>query len=161
MRRLPSALRALLTDATLPKAGCKVGNDAMKLRRDFGVRCAALCELGPLANRTLHHGQRPWNLADLCEAALKRRLPKELRLSDWESAPLDPELLHYAALDAWASRAVCMELLRRLPPEQPSGGAGRCCGIPPDLLSATPIDPMESRRPPAPPPACAQRKTAS
>ena len=85
MRSFPAALAGLLEDGSLVKCGVKVGNDGLKLRRDYGVRPAGLCELTPLAHRALRgHGERPWNLADLCEALLARTLPKGLRISDWE-----------------------------------------------------------------------------
>ena len=90
MRGFPAALAALLEDATLPKLGVGISNDGLKLRRDYGVRCAGLVDLSPLAGRALADGARPRNLADLCERVLGRRLPKELRLSDWEARPLSP-----------------------------------------------------------------------
>ena len=113
MRGFPAALAALLEDATLPKLGVGISNDGLKLRRDYGVRCAGLVDLSPLAGRALADGARPWNLADLCERVLGRRLPKELRLSDWEASPLSPEQLAYAAADAVAAQRIYKELERR------------------------------------------------
>lgn len=113
MRGFPAALAALLEDATLPKLGVGISNDGLKLRRDYGVRCAGLVDLSPLAGRALADGARPWNLADLCERVLGRRLPKELRLSDWEANPLSPEQLAYAAADAVAAQRIYKELERR------------------------------------------------
>ena len=113
MRGFPAALAALLEDATLPKLGVGISNDGLKLRRDYGVRCAGLVDLSPLAGRALADGARPWNLADLCERVLSRRLPKELRLSDWEASPLSPEQLAYAAADAVAAQRIYKELERR------------------------------------------------
>lgn len=111
----PPRLRALLEDPRVIKSGCKVTNDALKLRRDYGVRCAGLLELGSLAALALPYGERPWALADLCASALRRRLPKERteRMSDWEGR-LSYEQLKYAALDAYASREVAVTMLRTL-----------------------------------------------
>ena len=44
---------------------------------------------------------------------LGHRLPKELRLSDWEVSPLSPEQLAYAAADAVAAQRIYKELERR------------------------------------------------
>ena len=71
------------------KLGVGISNDGL-LRRDYGVRCAGLVDLSPLAGRALADGARPWNLADLCERVLGRRLPKELRLSDREASRSRP-----------------------------------------------------------------------
>lgn len=146
----PPRLQRLLEDGALVKAGNKIGNDCLKLRRDFGLRVTSLLDLGELARRALAYGDRPWSLADLCEATLSRRLPKELRMSDWESSPLGAQLLEYAALDAWASREVCCALLRRLPPGAPgepgeSADARLLRAMPARLLEDTPADPMVNR----------------
>ena len=120
MPRFPERLRALLEDTAVVKTGCKVGNDALKLRRDYGVRVARTLDLGKIAAKALPYGDRPWSLADLCESVLHRRMRKDVRLSNWESRLTD-EQLSYAAADAWASRAVGVALLRRL--EAASGAA--------------------------------------
>lgn len=42
------------------QAGVGISNDALKLRRDYGLRCAGLLDLSQLAARTLADGARPW-----------------------------------------------------------------------------------------------------
>ena len=145
MRGFPAALAALLEDATLPKLGVGISNDGLKLRRDYGVRCAGLVDLSPLAGRALADGARPWNLADLCERVLGRRLPKELRLSDWEASPLSPEQLAYAAADAVAAQRIYKELERRWE-RRPTGraapaGAATFAGACAELMVAVPPAP--------------------
>ena len=145
MRGFPAALAALLEDATLPKLGVGISNDGLKLRRDYGVRCAGLVDLSPLAGRALADGARPWNLADLCERVLGRRLPKELRLSDWEASPLSPEQLAYAAADAVAAQRIYKELERRWE-RRPTGraapaGAATFAGACAELSVAVPPAP--------------------
>jgi hypothetical protein len=115
MGSFPQRLRELLEDSRVIKAGCKIANDALKLRRDFGIRCAGLVDLGRLAAVALRYGYRQWSLSDLCLTLTGRRLSKDERCTDWE-ARLTSEQLRYAALDAWASRNVCLALLRRMPP---------------------------------------------
>lgn len=115
--RFPTSLAALLQDEGILKTGLNIGNDALKLRRDFGIRTAGLVDLGKLAGQCLSHGNRAWNLADLVAETTGRRLPKELRMSDWEATRLSPEQLTYAARDAYASWLVCTRLLTRLRPD--------------------------------------------
>ena len=83
------------------QAGVGISNDALKLRRDYGLRCAGLLDLSQLAARALADGARPWCLAELCERVLRRRLRKcaELRTgSNWAAAQLTAEQLECAAL---------------------------------------------------------------
>jgi hypothetical protein len=192
MRRFPEALGRLLEAPGTLKAGCKVGNDAMKLRRDFDVCASGLVELGSpgLAARFMRHGERSWSLKEMCEAILHRTLPKELRMSDWEASWLSPEELQYgtpssrcagkaralqtmssavvaiishqlnraciaAALDAWASRAVAFELLRREVERDRRAVSGLDRALtdaewlrrilPSELVTHVPDDPMWSR----------------
>ena len=156
-RRLPASLVSLLEDPRVIKTGCKVANDALKLRRDFGVRTHGLLDVGKLAGEALTYGQRSWNLADLVAETVGKRLPKELRMSDWEAAPLSAEMLLYAAADAYASRLVCVALLRRLKPRVDAAGGGPPQGegeeaarllrnVPPALIEVTEADPMQAKR---------------
>lgn len=167
MRELPARLATLLEAEWIVKCGCKVKNDALKLQRDYGVRCSSLLDLGALAAAALPYGQRPWSLADLCVAAMGKRLSKDIRMSNWEAAPLSSEQIEYAARDAWVSRRVCLALLRRLEkrkekakqlekqqPPQPqhqqheavSSDAGCAACIPSELLETIGMDAVERRR---------------
>ena len=124
---LPPGLVALLEAPSIVKVGCKVRNDALKLQRDFGVRCAGLLELGALAGRALPYGAgRPWSLAELCSAVLHVQLRKDERMSNWEAAPLSGEQMSYAARDVFASRLVGVALLRRLGKK---GGSSRAASM--------------------------------
>lgn len=177
MREFPVALAALLEDARVIKTGCKIFNDALKLRRDYAVRTAGLLPLEKLAVRVV--SERPWSLNELSEHALGRRLRKgDVRMSHWEAASLSSEQVEYASLDAWASRAVSMVLLKRLPPPPPrvpaegaasaaaaTASGGTATDVPSStgrvdeevllraaahasLLEDTPADPMACRRHP-------------
>ena len=55
----------------------------------------------------------PKSLQGLVGIFLKQRLIKDMRVSNWEQDVLRAEQIHYAALDAWASRAVYMQLVER------------------------------------------------
>ena len=145
MPRFPAQLQALLEDRSVAKCGNKICNDALKLRRDFGVRTAGLLDLSKLAAKAI--SDRPWSLADLCEVTLRHSLPKELRMTDWEATRLDDQQVMYAAVDAYASRAIGVTLLRRLTPaqQQASGGEDVLLRGAASLLEDTPADPMLNR----------------
>ena len=125
MSRFPERLATVIEDRRVLKAGSKVLNDMHKLRRDFGLQAAGLLEHQRLAAAVLTYGERPWSLSELVETCLRRRLTKEerVRTSAWESKCLDDEQTRYAALDAWASRAVALELLSRWPRVRPATAA--------------------------------------
>ena len=125
MSRFPERLATVIEDGRVLKAGSKVLNDMHKLRRDFGLQAAGLLEHQRLAAAVLTYGERPWSLSELVETCLRRRLTKEerVRTSAWESKCLDDEQTRYAALDAWASRAVALELLSRWPRVRPATAA--------------------------------------
>ena len=115
MRRFPERLAMLIEDGRLLKTGCKIGNDMLKLQRDFGLMAAGVLEQHAMAAAALRYGQRPWSLGELCEEVLRHQLPKpSVRLGDWEASCLDEEQRDYAAKDAWASRMIGLDLLRRL-----------------------------------------------
>ena len=158
MKKILSSLIRLLEDPTILKVGCKVCNDALKVRRDFGIRTRGLVDLSKLASRCLHYGERPWSLADLVVETTGRQLPKDLRMSDWESSRLTAEQLTYAARDAFASRLVCVRMLSRLelehhqtrptvPPLVAESEESQLLRrIPAEFIEDTPVDPVESRR---------------
>ena len=139
MPQFPAQLQALLEDRSVVKCGNKICNDALKLRRDFGVRTAGLLDLSKLAAKAI--SDRPWSLADLCEVTLRHSLPKELRMTDWEATRLDDQQIMYAAIDAYASRAIGVTLLRRLTPaqQQGSGQVRRSCCAARRRCSRTPL----------------------
>jgi ribonuclease D len=121
MGRFPARLAQILASRDVWKLGIGIRNDAIKLQRDYGVRCDGLLDLKEVAVRVLPDGIRPWALADLCERTLERGLRKgagSARCGDWEATPLDDEALEYAALDAWAALAV-WEALRAKTPRPP------------------------------------------
>ena len=132
MARFPRALLRLLEDARVWKVGIGVLNDATKLRRDYGVCCRALLDVGDLARRVLAEGERTWSLSDLCARLDGKRLRKDraLRCADWEGR-LDAEAVQYAALDAWAGLHACHRLCLLEPPRaRPVPRHGLSCAGP-------------------------------
>jgi len=117
-RCCPPALRAVLSDATVAKAGVSVRNDALELYRwDCGgdpttrVRLRSRMDLGGLCGGT---DAVPRGLGTLSSDVLGLNLAKSRRLamSDWGRRSLTTNQVVYAARDAWVAATVYQALRR-------------------------------------------------
>ncbi len=105
--REKAALRHLLASKSL-KVGVGVGEDLHRLRYYFNISMGDnFCDLTKLAKQK---GVEAGSLRGLCATLLKKRLSKSVQLSNWARKDLSPQQVHYAALDAWASREVYLAL---------------------------------------------------
>jgi ribonuclease D len=89
------------------KAGIGVADDLRQLRKLFDFEAAAVVDLGALAKR---RGVEQTGLRNLAGIVLGFRIPKGKRTSNWAAARLTRQQIGYAALDAWAARALYLEL---------------------------------------------------
>jgi len=105
------ALRWLLEDENVIKAGVASNQDAQKIMRDFGIACAGIVDLSDMANRVLLPSMR-WSLAALVARVLKRTLPKPtgIRIGSWDAPVLNGDKVRYAAQDAFGSLMLWQEL---------------------------------------------------
>ena len=138
------ALRALLEDEGIGKAGVSAQGDAHKLAADYGVSCGGLLDLEQVAQLRLEAASR-WSLSALVARMLQRLLPKPaaLRISPWDAKHLTAEQIRYAALDAWASLAVYKRLVELpllppppAPPPLPESSLGSLISGPPVVIPA-------------------------
>jgi ribonuclease D len=109
LRALPRALRALMEDARVWKAGCGITGDAAKVHTDLGVRMTALYDTALVAPLL---GEYPApGLKGLC-AAFGRAIhkSKNVSTSDWSKRPLAKSQQEYAAQDAFASHWLVLRL---------------------------------------------------
>nr|GAT60892.1 nuclear transport factor 2 [Mycena chlorophos] len=120
MARFPRALRRVLEDATVPKAGVNILNDAKKIFKDYGIMMDGLVELGALARQAdpacVHvfgSGKRLVSLANLVKRYLNKTLDKnsDVRLNNWEKVDLPERMREYAANDAYSGYQVFAHLL--------------------------------------------------
>ena len=109
---MPAALRKLLEDSSIAKVGVASRGDATRLRWDYNVEVANVRSTDELAKNVLSLQKSGWKLKRLCDLLLGKELPKEKVVSHnmWETVPLPEDELNYAALDAFASVLVHMEL---------------------------------------------------
>lgn len=102
----PQAIRAILQEPNLTKAGVSVADDLRNLKKLFAFDEASVLDLGTVAK---HHGFRQSGVRNLAALVLGFRVPKGAKTTNWAASRLTPQQLLYAATDAW----VCRELYLR------------------------------------------------
>lgn len=117
-KKLPDSLLSILEDPSVIKVGQGIGLDLRDMREDFS-------NIGTVSNVVDLHkvasslNCQPKSLQGLVGMFLRKRLLKDMRVSNWESETLRVEQVQYAAIDAWAARAVFLEMQKReLNPEK-------------------------------------------
>jgi ribonuclease D len=115
---LPGSVRRILSDPSITKVGQGVTSDMQYLRSDFPSLATTplpgFIDLFPIGTRL---NCQPKSLQGLVALFLRKRLLKDMRISNWEDPILRAEQVQYAALDAWASRAVFLEMRSRFDPQ--------------------------------------------
>eukprot|EP00933_Yihiella_yeosuensis_P054599 TRINITY_DN53097_c0_g1_i1.p1 TRINITY_DN53097_c0_g1~~TRINITY_DN53097_c0_g1_i1.p1 ORF type:complete len:393 (+),score=69.89 TRINITY_DN53097_c0_g1_i1:60-1238(+) len=104
---LPPLLKRLIEDPAIQKVSQGALHEVNALRDEFGVSPQSFIDLHHIA---LHLRTTPRSLQGLAGLFLHKRLNKDQRLSDWEQSPLTQAQIEYAAIDAWASRQVLVEM---------------------------------------------------
>lgn len=108
---MPESLRRILEDGSILKVGQGIASDAEYLRSDFACLAGApLRGFVDLFRMSTHLNCQPKSLQGLVGLFLRKRLLKDMRVSNWEDTCLRAEQIQYAALDAWASRAVYLAM---------------------------------------------------
>lgn len=107
----------ILESRDVVKAGVSVADDLRKLGEMRHLVPAGFVDLADLSTRM---GIRNNGLRGLAAALLGGRISKGARTSDWSRERLSAAQIAYAATDAWVSREIYLELLRR----SPSGSRG-------------------------------------
>ena len=89
------------------KAGIGVADDLRQMKKLFAFEEANVVDVGALARR---HGVEQTGLRNLAGMVLGYRIPKGSRTSNWGAARLTRQQIAYAAMDAWAARALYLRL---------------------------------------------------
>lgn len=109
-------IEAVLSDASIVKAGAGIDHDLLELYDTWeGLKAESRLELGGIGSDQSVHSSM--GLQRLTRSVLQVDLPKSKRLamSDWSQVPLTDMQLRYSARDAWAGAAIVDELARRDP----------------------------------------------
>jgi ribonuclease D len=102
-----AALRAIFEDPLLTKAGIGVADDLRQMKKLFAFDEANVVDVGTLAKR---QGVEQTGLRNLAGILLGYRIPKGSRTSNWGASRLTRQQIAYAAMDAWAARALYLRL---------------------------------------------------
>jgi hypothetical protein len=110
---MPEFVRNILSDPNIIKVGQGISSDTRSLAEDFDniadTSFQGLVDLYTIGTRLKC---QPRSLQGMVGIFLRRRLLKDMQVSDWEAPVMRAEQVQYAALDAWASRAVFLEMQR-------------------------------------------------
>ncbi len=111
------ALRRLLSDRQIVKAGVSVSDDIKKLNEVFPFKPGGFVELAHMAAEA---GIKNAGVRGLAALLFGFRISKSNKCSRWDSPKLGRAQIFYAATDAWACRRIYFAL------SGPAhGGAGR------------------------------------
>lgn len=102
-------LAAILEDPRIRKVGVAIQHDVVGLRRTHPFTPRGFAEIGELARGLGVHNT---GLRTLCAMFLGFRVAKGAKTSNWANATLTDSQIVYAATDAWASRALYVEMAR-------------------------------------------------
>ncbi len=109
---LEKPLLQLLSSRNVIKVGAAVRDDLRALKQLRKFTPGGFVELQNLAPL---FGITDKSLRKLGAIALRIRISKAQRLSNWEARQLTPAQQMYAATDAWIGRAIYMEFMKRRP----------------------------------------------
>ncbi|KAF8974977.1 hypothetical protein BGZ46_009537 [Entomortierella lignicola] len=123
MNRFPSVLARILEDKHVLKVGVNIRNDGTKIKRDWGVGCASLVELGVISLQVqdnLEKQRKVRSMDKLSRELLGHAVEKVAitRMGDWQRKHLSPSQLAYAANDVFITYEVADRLkqLQRVRP---------------------------------------------
>jgi ribonuclease D len=102
-----TTLREIFQSPLFVKAGIGVADDLRQMKKLFAFEEANVVDVGTIARR---HGVEQTGLRNLAGIVLGYRIPKGSRTSNWGAARLTRQQIAYAAMDAWAARALYLRL---------------------------------------------------
>eukprot|EP00112_Aurelia_sp_Birch-Aquarium-sp1_P021840 Seg5975.1 transcript_id=Seg5975.1/GoldUCD/mRNA.D3Y31 product="Werner syndrome ATP-dependent helicase" protein_id=Seg5975.1/GoldUCD/D3Y31 len=111
MNGFPIALKSLVEDATIIKAGVGIRGDMSKISLEYKLKPDGVADLSTMLNEIKSINEN-WSLNGMLVHLLKKRLNKDptIRCSNWERYPLTHDQLEYAATDAYASWLLYCEI---------------------------------------------------
>ena len=89
------------------KAGIGIADDLRQMKKVFAFEESNVVDVGAIARR---QGVEQTGLRNLAGIVLGYRIPKGSRTSNWGAARLTRQQIAYAAMDAWAARALYLRL---------------------------------------------------
>jgi ribonuclease D len=102
-----AGLGAVFEAENIVKAGIGIAEDLRQLKKVFSFEESTVVDVGALAKR---RGVEQTGLRNLAGIVLGFRIPKGKRTSNWAASRLTRQQIGYAAMDAWAARALYLRL---------------------------------------------------
>jgi len=106
-RRFPKALRQILANPQVVKAGVALDRDIIELQQLASFEPAGFVDLGDLAKEI---GIQNHGLRGLAAVLLGFRISKRCQTSNWSHHTLTQAQIRYAATDAWVGRELYFRL---------------------------------------------------
>ena len=110
--RLPKALRRLLANPKIIKAGVAWDRDVLELNKLAPFKAAGFVDVGELAKQA---GCKNHGLGGMAAVLLDFRVSKSSQTSNWGRETLTQAQIDYAATDAWVGRELYCRLQQLLP----------------------------------------------
>ncbi len=104
---LMKALRKILADPAIIKAGVGLDFDIKELKKLASFKAAGFVDLASLAKKA---GIKNHGLRGLASVLLGCRISKGAQTSNWAKDILTPQQIRYAATDAWIGRKIFLAL---------------------------------------------------
>lgn len=109
-------LKPILEDERILKIGLSLKDDFRAIRH-AGEENDTIITIRPqnfieLQTYVKQFGIKDCGLSRIYANLFNKKISKKMRLSNWEASPLTEEQKHYAALDAYATRRIYIELER-------------------------------------------------
>jgi len=108
---IPQSLSELFADATVKKIGLSLKDDFHALNRMKKIQQANFIDL---QNYVKKFKIEENSLAKIYAILFEKKISKSQRLSNWEADFLTEKQKKYAALDAWATREIYIELSKQV-----------------------------------------------
>lgn len=108
----PKVLADFLADKNITKVGLSLHDDLRKLRKRHHFNPENFIDIQSIAK---NYGIMELSLQKIYAIIFGKKILKSQRLSNWEKPQLTDKQLQYAAIDAWASLQIYLQLTKEEP----------------------------------------------
>lgn len=108
----PKVLADFLADKNITKVGLSLHDDLRKLRKRHHFKPENFIDIQSIAK---NYGIMELSLQKIYAIIFGKKILKSQRLSNWEKPQLTDKQLQYAAIDAWASLQIYLQLTKEEP----------------------------------------------
>lgn len=103
----PEALDTFLSDPKIKKIGLSLKDDFHSLRKQKTITPSNIVDIQTIAKE---YGIQELSLQKIYAIVFGQKISKSQRLSNWENEILTPQQQKYAAMDAWATLTIYLQL---------------------------------------------------